>query len=110
MLRKVQRLLPEEIPVLLRRGARYNTPHLDVRYQKNTNETCIGFIVAKSVDKRSTKRNRLKRVLRESIRLYLKNHTPHVHALFVMRKPLESSLHTVNTIVAQTFEIIGMKE
>ena len=34
----------------------------------------IGFVVSKKTHKRAVKRNRLKRLMRESVRLYLKEH------------------------------------
>ncbi len=41
-----------------------------------TDENCptrVGFVVSKKVHKRATKRNRIKRLIRENIRLMLKN-------------------------------------
>lgn len=38
----------------------------------NSNSTKIGFVVSKKIHKRAVRRNRIKRLMRESIRLYLK--------------------------------------
>lgn len=41
-----------------------------------TNENCptrVGFVVSKKIHKRATKRNRIKRLIRENIRLLIKN-------------------------------------
>ncbi len=35
--------------------------------------TKIGFVVSKKIHKRAVKRNRIKRLMRESLRLYIKN-------------------------------------
>ncbi len=40
--------------------------------KKNTNPTLAGFVVSKKTHKRAVKRNRLKRLMRESYRLLLK--------------------------------------
>ena len=40
--------------------------------KKNENPTRVGFVVSKKVHKRAVKRNRLKRLLRESYRQLLK--------------------------------------
>ena len=42
--------------------------------EKNkTIETKIGFVVSKKIHKRAVRRNRIKRLMRESVRLYIKN-------------------------------------
>ena len=43
--------------------------------KKKTTEmpTKIGFVVSKKIHKRAVKRNRIKRLMRESVRLYIKN-------------------------------------
>lgn len=39
----------------------------------NNSPTKIGFVVSKKIHKRAVKRNRIKRLMRESMRLYIKN-------------------------------------
>ena len=41
--------------------------------KKNTEPTKIGFVVSKKIHKRAVKHNRIKRLMRESVRLYIKN-------------------------------------
>ena len=40
--------------------------------KKNNSPTKIGFVVSKRIHKRAVKRNRIKRLMRESMRLYIK--------------------------------------
>ena len=37
--------------------------------------TKIGFVVSKKIHKRAVKRNRIRRLMRESVRLYIKEHS-----------------------------------
>ena len=41
--------------------------------KSNNEPTKIGFVVSKKIHKRAVKRNRIKRLMRESVRLYIKN-------------------------------------
>lgn len=41
--------------------------------KKNEMVTKFGFVVSKKIHKRAVKRNRIKRIMRESVRLYLKS-------------------------------------
>lgn len=43
------------------------------KIKKNDLVTKIGFVVSKKIHKRAVKRNRIKRLMRESVRLYIKN-------------------------------------
>ena len=45
------------------------------RKKNNDIATKIGFVVSKKIHKRAVKRNRIKRLMRESVRLYIKDST-----------------------------------
>lgn len=45
------------------------------REKNNDSPARIGFVVSKKVHKRAVKRNRMKRLMRESVRLIIKNDT-----------------------------------
>ena len=42
--------------------------------KKTDYTTKVGFVVSKKIHKRAVKRNRIKRLMRESVRLYIKKH------------------------------------
>ena len=61
--------------------------------KEKTDKNCptrVGFVVSKKVHKRATKRNRIKRLMRENIRLMIKNKQlatlDHYHSLIFMAK------------------------
>ena len=59
-----------------RTGVSYHKDGITVFCGKKKNNelpTKIGFVVSKKIHKRAVKRNRIKRLMRESMRLYIKN-------------------------------------
>ncbi len=43
--------------------------------KKDDKPTKIGFVVSKKIHKRAVKRNRIKRLMRESVRIFIKKHS-----------------------------------
>lgn len=68
MLSKLNRLPSLDIRTILRKGKRIQGPVLQLVYAKNNLLISrFAFIVSTNVDKRATARNRMKRLLRESV-------------------------------------------
>ena len=82
--------------------------------KKKNNElpTKIGFVVSKKIHKRAVKRNRIKRLMRESMRLYIKNSanfdTKYISLIFVASaKLLNKNFADVNKGVQKLMDIIN---
>jgi ribonuclease P protein component len=82
------------------------------RNKYNTEPTKIGFVVSKKIHKRAVKRNRIKRLMRESVRLYIKNkqnidNCKHMSLIFVASsKLLDKNFSDVNYAVTKLLDKI----
>ena len=101
MLHKVYRLPSPQMPRVMKYGIRimgngitliYKT-NTDSRLRGNDNTSRFSFIVSKNVDKRATARNRVKRLLSESIR----------HVIGYMARP-------VDAVVIGGKELVGLEQ
>ena len=78
--------------------------------KKNEEITKIGFVVSKKVHKRAVKRNRIKRLMRESVRLYIKNYEyfdslKYMSLIFVANsKMLDKTFSEVDISIKQILE------
>lgn len=74
--------------------------------------TKIGFVVSKKIHKRAVKRNRIKRLMREAVRLYIKNYpeifdTKYISLIFVATsKLLNSSFKDIDLSVHKIMDIV----
>ena len=73
--------------------------------------TKIGFVVSKKIHKRAVKRNRIKRLMRESMRLYIKDctnfNTEYQSLIFVATgKLLNKCFNDVNSAINKIMSII----
>lgn len=80
--------------------------------KEKTNDlpTKIGFVVSKKIHKRAVKRNRIKRLMRESVRLYIKNidnfDTKYISLIFVastklLNKNYSEVSETINKLLGE---------
>ena len=88
MLPRHNRISKTEIPELLRHGKRIRCGIIDLVTAPTHGDSQFAFIVSSSVDKRATVRNRVKRVLRESVRLLLPSVRSGKRAVFIARAKL----------------------
>lgn len=74
--------------------------------------TKIGFVVSKKIHKRAVKRNRIKRLMRETVRIYIKNSdnfkNKYMSLIFVASaKLLEKDYNYINKTVNELMRIIN---
>lgn len=87
MLPKENRLPSPQIKTVMRRGKRVSAQGLQLIFvQNNLPVSRFAFVVPKSVDKRAVVRNRIRRVVREAVRLALSQITPGWDGVFLIRK------------------------
>lgn len=74
--------------------------------------TKIGFVVSKKIHKRAVKRNRIKRLMRESVRLYIKSKgnnfdTKYISMIFVSSsKLLDKDFNYINNNIRKLMETV----
>lgn len=74
MLPKSNRLPSSEIRSVMRRGKRFSTASMQMIVAASSVQAPrFAFVVSTSVDKRATRRNRIKRLMREEVRTLLSN-------------------------------------
>jgi len=90
MLKKQFRLRKQkDFEEVFKRGAYFSEKFLVVKIKENSMSISrFGFIVSNKISKKSVKRNRIKRVLRESVRLLQKNVIPGFDVVFISKKDI----------------------
>ena len=82
------------------------------RKKNNNSVTKIGFVVSKKIHKRAVKRNRIKRLMRESARLFIKNSnnfdTKYQSLIFVASaKLLDKNFTEIDFAIKKLMDIIN---
>lgn len=88
-------------------GKSFHKNGITIFYGKEKNDnrpTKIGFVVSKRIHKRAVKRNRIKRLMREAVRLYIKSannyDTKYISLIFVASvKLLEQNFDEINKTI-----------
>lgn len=101
MLSPHNRLPKEEISRVLHSGLRVRSDAIELIYRKTTGIPRFTFIVSTKIDKRATARNRMRRVLSESVRHLLAKTKP-IDGIFIAKKNFAYlSQIVVEKIIAQ---------
>lgn len=112
MLSSHNRLLSSDISPILRTGMRVRGEFFDLIYQNRQpllhvvteSRTPLAgprfaIIVSSKVDKRATKRNRMKRLVREAVRKLLPSIREEIGGVFVVRRRLPDTADAVLSLV-----------
>ena len=73
-------------------------------------DTKFGFVVSKKIHKRAVVRNRIKRLMRESVRLYIKNNenlitNKYISIIFVAKKDaIRKDFATIDNSISKLFQ------
>lgn len=98
-----------------RTGVSYRKGGITVFCGKKKKEdfpTRIGFVVSKKIHKRAVRRNRIKRLMRESLRIQIKNNlnfdTPYMSLIFVASsKLLDKNFAEIDVAMKKLMSIIA---
>lgn len=111
MLPKQYRLpLRTELHRVQKEGEVFHFPYFGLLIAKNDlNLSRFAFIISKKIHKRATKRNRIKRLLRESVQLFLARIKPGFDAVFLVKKRiLAKDFQTLQSAVEKSFKKTGL--
>lgn len=111
MLPKKNRLfLRKELHRIQKEGKVYQFPFFGLLVAKSDSPISrFAFIVSNKIHKRATKRNRIKRLLRESVRSLLPKINPGFEVVFLTKKGiLGKDFQGVKSAVEKSFRTIGL--
>src|SRR3990167_1745932 len=109
MLPKLHRLPSFEIRSVLRYGKRVATRELQFVYRINSTPLSrFAFIVSTGIEKRATARNRMRRLVRESVHHVLGSIKPGWDGVMVVRKILPPEFSSVDGMVQELLRRAGL--
>ena len=85
MLSKKLKLDPKEIPTIARKGKRLAGEYFDIKvwWDNALENPQFAISISTKVDKRATVRNRIKRTMREAIKLNIQNFRPGKYLILI---------------------------
>lgn len=108
MLPLSHRLPSEHVRSLLRAGKRISGDWYQFVFQKSSGVPRFGFLVSVKVDKRAVVRNRIRRLLRESVHHCLPNLVA-LDGVFIVRKNIAEKTHVeVEQNLREMFQRAGL--
>jgi ribonuclease P protein component len=94
MLPRPNRLPGHLVPFLLNSKTTFHSSLFGLKVSKSSNSSGssprLGFIVSTKIAKKAVDRNKIKRLLRESVRPHLKTLKPNTDLLFLAKHPLKN--------------------
>lgn len=104
MLSPLNRLASPEISTLLRTGTRVRGEYIDFIYRKAKDSLRFAVIVSAKMDKRATSRNRMKRLVRESLQHLIPLFHDGVSGVIIVRRRLPDREMEVEAMVRRLLE------
>lgn len=111
MLKKELRIRKQkDFDNIFSKGAYFSEKFLALKVVENELEISrFGFIVSNKISKKAVERNRIKRLLRESVRLRWDKISPGFDAIFIFRgKEIKKSLNEIDTVVENLLKRSGL--
>ena len=111
MLKKELRIRKQkDFDKIFSKGAYFSEKFLALKIIENELEISrFGFIVSNKISKKAVERNRIKRLLRETVRLKQNRIKPSFDAIFIFRgKDIKKSFDEVNLVVENLLKRSGL--
>lgn len=109
MLPRENRLPSPQIKTVLRRGKRVSAQGVQLIFAQNSlSVSRFAFVVPISVDKRAVGRNRVRRLVREAVRLALPAIAPGWDAVFLVKNVFADEFSAVDKRVREILQKAGL--